>query len=275
MTLITQFVLLASLALSPHGDLHKRIARLTLQIKANPRSPTLHLQRAELHRLHHDLSASLKDCSQALQLDASSAPAHLLRARVLQQLKRFKSARTDLDLFLKRVPGHVAARRLSASNHTALNQHAESVKDWQRVIQETRRPLPSDFIHRARALAHPGLGKIGCALRGLEEGMAKLGPAMSLQLCALDLEEESGRLKAALIRLGRVMKNSQRQEGWFLRKARLLHALGLINASREAAKSGLDSIEELPLRLRRKSSTQDLKRQLNTYFGNSEKAGDS
>jgi hypothetical protein len=50
------------------------------------------------------------------------------------------------------------------------------------------RPEPEIFLERAAALASSGNDHLKDALLGLNEGLAKLGSVMTLELAAYDLE---------------------------------------------------------------------------------------
>ena len=84
------------------------------------------------------------------------------------------------------------------------------------------------------------------AIRGLDEGLATLGDAITLQLYALELEIDDARHDAALARLDTIAKGSVRQEPWLLRKAEVLEAAGRGNAALDLYREALNSIETLP-----------------------------
>jgi len=88
--------------------------------------------------------------------------------------------------------------------------------------------------------------RIDEALRGLEEGISKLGPVVTLQLAAIDLELRRKNFDGALVRLDQIAAQSQRKESWLVRRGEILKLAGRDEEARAAFNAALNAIESLP-----------------------------
>jgi len=81
------------------------------------------------------------------------------------------------------------------------------------------------------------------ALRGLNDGIAKLGPIVSLQLPAIELELALGRHEAALARVDAVGAGAPRQEVWLARRGEILEQASRATDARRAYRAALLALE--------------------------------
>ena len=96
------------------------------------------------------------------------------------------------------------------------------------------------------------------AIRILDAGMARIGPAHTLQTRALELEEAAGRIDDALRRLQRIADLSERKEMWLKRRGDLLARAGRTAEARAAYAAALAAIAALPDWLRESPDTTRL-----------------
>jgi hypothetical protein len=82
------------------------------------------------------------------------------------------------------------------------------------------------YIERAAAQAGAGGAGLEDAIRGLDTGIARLGPVVTLELAAADMEVLLGRYDAALSRIDRVAAQSGRKEPWLARTGAILEKAG-------------------------------------------------
>jgi len=115
-----------------------------------------------------------------------------------------------------------------------------SVKGYYtRVIASLSQPTPEYYLERAKALEAVGETHIGEALRGIDEGIDKLGPLVTLQLYAIDLEVNRQHFNAALERLDviapwlRPERHLQRRGEVLLRAGRVEEAQPRLQLSHE------------------------------------------
>lgn len=213
-------------SLRAHGDIHVRIAALTASIAQDPSNAALYLARGELHRAHRDWDRALSDYRRAARLDPGMAAADLCGGRALLSAGRAAQARTALERFLAKLPGHPEGHALLARAFVSLGNPLRAAEHGSLVIALREEPRPEDFVDRAQALAAAGPGHLSEALRGLDEGIALLGPLVSLQSTAIELELARGDKDAALARLETLASQGDRPSVWSARRSEILEQAG-------------------------------------------------
>jgi tetratricopeptide (TPR) repeat protein len=232
-----------------HVALDDQIAALTSRIGADRRNASLYLRRAELRRARSEWPAAEADYRAARRLDPGLAAADLGLGRMLLDAGRPGPARAVLDRFLVRIPGNLEGLRARGEALARLGRPLEAARDFTRAIaaaRPPRLPAPEDYLRRAQALAGAGAGHLDEAIRGLDEGIAALGPIVTLELLAVDLETRLGRHEAALGRIERAASVSPRQEVWLLRRGGILERGGRRDEARRAYGDALAAIATLP-----------------------------
>lgn len=244
-----------------HGPIHEQIAALTDRITEDPQNAALYLKRGELHSHHLDWPAALADYERAAQLDPTLAAVDFARGRTLLQAGRPTEARSALDRFLAKHPDHAEGLATRARVLVSLGHGLAAGADYTRAIaaaERLDRPNPEYYLERARALAAEGGDHADEALRGLDEGVRRLGPLMVLQLYAIDLELAGKRYDAALARLDTLAAQSPRKEPWLARRGEILEQAGRAAQARLAYEQALAAIESLPARHRQTEATARL-----------------
>jgi len=258
------------LLLSPvraHLDLDLQIVELTQRIEADPDNPELYLKRGELHRFHQEWKAAEKDYRQARKLQPDLDVVDYFIGNLKLESGHPKAAKKLLDRFLEKHPDHAKARVSRARTMIELNQPLAAAEDYTRAIaayDERNRPDPSFYIERARALAGAGDEYVDAALRGLDEGLQRLGRPVTLQLYAIELEVERGTYDAALTRLEQIAAQADRQETWLVRRGAILERAGRPEEARQAYSSALTAIAGLPPSRRGNRAMQRLSTQAET-----------
>lgn len=256
-------ILLAALALTAagsfaHGPVHQQIEALTRRIEQAPGGASLYLARGELHRVHRDWSAALSDYEAAAKLDPSLVRVDLCRGRALLEADRPAEARIALDRFLARGPGSAEGLVARARTLSALSDRDAAARDYTSALARLDSPGPELYIERARALASMGDSRRAEAIQGLDEGIRRLGPLVTLELLAIELDLEAKHYDRALERVERVSSQSQRKEGWLVRRGEILGDAGRHQEARAAFAEALTSIESLPTRIRSTRAITDL-----------------
>ena len=263
------FVALAALlyALLPstaraHGDFHLVIAEIDKQIEANPKDPELYIRRGELHRTHQDWDSAYADFDRAAVLAPKLDAIDFVRGRLFLEANWLQSAMRVLDRFLSRQTNHVEGYITRARVQAKLTQHVAAAADFTRAIAFSPELWPDLFIERAQTLAAAGDNYFPAALEGIDEGIKKLGPLVTLQLYAIDLETKQKRYDGALARLDKIAKQSPRQETWLARRGEILQQAGRPGEAREAFKSALAAIAQLPPARRNVPAMLELEKRL-------------
>jgi tetratricopeptide (TPR) repeat protein len=229
-----------------HADLLLQIEEATRRIEREPKNGELYLRRGELHRAHQDWDAAQADYDRARSLDAQLAVVDLARGKMYLEAGWPLSALVALDRFVAGHTNHADALVTRARALAKLSRYGEAARDYNQAIEHAARPQPEVFLERSQALIAAGDAHLEEALRGLEEGMRKLGPLVTLQLFAIDVELKQKRVDAALARLDRVASQSPRKETWLARRGEILQQAGRAKEAIEAYQAALRAIAALP-----------------------------
>ncbi len=240
-----------------HGDLHERILALTRQIQAHSTNAELWLQRADLSRQHGDHLGATVDTAEALRLRPDWPAAILQQARIQFDAGQSAAAIEAATACLRLDATNSDALVIRARSRAQLGQLAGVVTDYNSVLVPTDgpRPLPDLYLERARAQA--ALGRPGDAVRGLDEGLVRLGETPSLALPALEYERTLGDFTAALVRLERLRKFFPNETFLALRGEVFLQAHRRAEAENDFL-AGLAAVENYPPDRRALSQTQEL-----------------
>ena len=234
--------------LCAHGDLHERIQVLNARLAIATNDAALLVQRAELHREHHDWLAAAVDLDQAQLIDPGLKRIDFFRARLARDMGDVTKAQAYLDRLLTSVTNDVEAIILRARVRAARGDAAGAVADYSQAIALSREPQPEWVLERADLLAAQGQG--AAALRGLDEGVARLGDLIVLQTRALDLELARTNYSGALERLEAILRSAPRREIWLARQGDVLHLAGREAEARSAWREAIKAIDALPERWR-------------------------
>ena len=248
-----------------HADVHERIAAVDQQIQREPNNAKLYLKRGELHRLHRDWDAALADYHRAAELEPGSGEVLFLRGRMLLEAGQPEKAKRELDQFLESQPDHREALLTRARALASLGEGASAARDYTRVIASLTQPTPEYYLERAKALEASGQAYIEEALGGLDQGIAKLGPLVTLQLYAIDLEVKREHFDAALDRLD-VIAPWLRPERHLQRRGEVLLRAGKPDEARTSLSEALALLESHPQSRRRTSSSRTLEAHLRSII---------
>lgn len=248
-----------------HEGLYEQLAQVTQQIRKEPRNPDLYVKRGELHRLLRQWDNALADYDRALQFNPKWAEADYYRGRMRLEARQPRQAKQALDRLLRSKPQNAEAWLLRGRAFEQMNKHREAAADFSRAIELTPRPKPDVYLERAKAQI--AAGHLDEALRGLDDGVAKLGLLVTLYLQAIEIETSLKRWDAALARLERVSTQFPRKESWLARRGELLLEAGRKAEAHKAFGEALRAVEALPPRLRQTRAMQDLEKQIRSRLG--------
>jgi predicted Zn-dependent protease len=214
-----------SIALLPsfaraHEGLHEQIAAITAKIKRDPKNAALYLQRGELHRFHRDWARAAADYDRAERLRPSMNIVKLARGKMLFESGKLQPAKLTLDRFLAQQPDHYDALLTRARVLAKLGDRTNAAKDFTAALALSAVPEPELYLERAKVLP------VDEALRGLDEGINKLGPVVTLQLAAIDLELRRKNYDSALARLDQIAAQAERKEAWLVKRNEILKLAG-------------------------------------------------
>lgn len=241
-----------------HEGLEIQIARVTQEIERLPRSAELHYKRAELHREHGDWAAAKADYDRAETLEPEFAAVDLGRGRLWLAAGDATAAKGALDRFLARRAGDPEGHVERARALVRLGRRAEGVDDFTRGLAGMGQPRPEVYLERAEALRAEGPARLEEALRGLDEGIRRVGGVVTLRLMAVEINLELKRYDAALARVDEIAAQAERKDPWWVRRGEILRQAGRTAEAREAFAAARACIEALPPSRRAAKFTQDL-----------------
>jgi predicted negative regulator of RcsB-dependent stress response len=148
-----------------------------------------------------------------------------------------------LDRFLSQQPNHFEGLTTRARVLAKLGSTADAIKDFTGAIGQS--PEPELYLERAETTVRDGK-RLDEALSGLDEGIKRLGPIVTLQLPAIELELRRQKYEGALSRLDLIAAQSERKETWLVRRGEILRLAGRDEEARAAFNAALVAIESLP-----------------------------
>lgn len=227
-----------------HPEIDAGLQRLNEAIATRPGDPDLLIERGELYARHEDWVSAEANYLRAAEL----APAHprlpIARGALELAAGRPREAVRLLAGFLQAQPRHVEALVIRARARALLADRTGAAADYSAALAASSQPFPELYLERA-AVLEPAE-----AVRSLDEGMARLGPALVLQMRAIALEETLGRIDEAAARLDQVAAHSERKEGWLRRRGDLFARAGRMQEARASYVAALGSLNSLPEWLR-------------------------
>jgi tetratricopeptide (TPR) repeat protein len=233
-----------------HGSFHDRVSDASSQIEREPASADAYLARSILYREHGDYGLALADLETGARLNPTRPDLDRLRGRLHLARGRPAEALPPLERAVQRSPDDPSANLLLARALVAVGRPGEAAGHYTRAIDHAPTPLPEPYLDRARSLLAAGDGHRDEALRGLDEGIQRLGPVPALAMLAIEIEVARGRVDAALARLDALAARSPRRETWLSRRGEILEAAGRREEARATYLEVLGEIEALPPRRR-------------------------
>jgi tetratricopeptide (TPR) repeat protein len=167
------------------------------------------------------------------------------------------AALRQYDLAVARAPRDAEALILRARTRAQLGDSSGAHGDYSTALRLLAAPSPDLYLARAALPIAPQL-----ALKGLNEGLARLGPAAPLLERALALELSLGRTDAALARLDALAATAERKETFLQRRGDILAAAGRTAEARASYAAALAAIAALPAWLRESPETAHLATEL-------------
>jgi len=228
-----------------HEGLHEQIEAITARIKRDPKNAALYLQRGELYRLHREWTRAAADYDRASRLQPGLTIVDLGRGKMLLESRRFQQAKVVLDRFLGQQPRHIEGLVTRGRVLAKIGARLDAANNFTEALVLAPTPEPELYLERAQVLARDQRYIHG-ALRGLDEGIKQLGPVVTLELAAIELELREGNYDAALTRLDVITAQSERKETWLVRRGEILKAAGRQEEARKAFSAAIVAIESLP-----------------------------
>ncbi len=252
-----------------HGTLHQQIAALDRRIAEDPEDAGLYLRRGDLRRRHRDWAAALADLDRAAELDPRRIEVHHVRGETFLDSDRPRRAERSFERYLTLLPDEpdLRDRRASAlllrgKAARQLGRPLDAAGCYRRAVDLAERPGPQAFLDCARAFDEAGSEHLDAALSCLDDGQTRLGPVVSLERFAIELELRRRRFDAALERLDRLADLSPHQAPWLVERGEILEQAGRPVAARAVFLQARAAIGELSSGRRRSPATRALEQRI-------------
>jgi tetratricopeptide (TPR) repeat protein len=240
------------------GDINLRIEEISKQIEKNPRDALLYFRRGEFQRVHGQWMLALADFDEARRISPTLLETDLAKGETLFQAGELKAAKLSLDRYLAKNPNHEMALTVRARVLIGLKDYGPAVEDFTRAIANGGSLKPEYYFERGQAWMAMEPKNYKEALKGLDEGIQKVGPLVILEILAIDCEVGLKSWDGALKRVDLLAKQSPRKDGWLARKGEILQQAGRVKEAREAYKASLAAIAALPPHRREVAATIEL-----------------
>ncbi|MDH3626959.1 MAG: tetratricopeptide repeat protein [Acidobacteriota bacterium] len=253
-------MLLASAALLAHPGIDQQIVDVTARLEAAPRDASLYIKRGELHRIHREWNLAQKDFDRAARLQQDRRIAHFHIARLQLDRGEPKKALRHVNLYLRHESNSLSGHVIRGQALAELGRYRAAADAYTLAIDGVveGRPRPDDYLERARALRSAGAQHYDEAIRGLEDGVKRLGAPVTLLRLAIEIELEMGRTDAALARLDRIADSAARKERWLSERGDILTDANRPTEARQAYQAALSAIGRLSENRRRNTATERL-----------------
>jgi tetratricopeptide (TPR) repeat protein len=229
-----------------HVDLRDQILLATREIEEHPNDAQLYFKRGELYRFHEDWDLAAADFERARNLDPQLHLVEIARAKLMVQSGRLHSAQAILNAYIAEHPEVIQARLVRAQVLVDLDDTLAAVEDYSFALERVSDPQPEHYLEWAKALAHGGEDYLDRAITSLDEGIARLGPVITLQLYAIELELAKKNYIGALNRLDEIAEKAKRKEKWLAQRGDILRQAGELDQARAAYAESLEHIARLP-----------------------------
>lgn len=246
-----------------HGDTHEQIKVLDERLKQDPDHVATLLERADLYRRHRNFDEALEDLNRVRLLSPASDTVYYLTGLTRLEQGEFSEAETALQIFIGRSPssprGHVALAKVFNQQE----RYLDAARAYELAIESQSTPTPDHYLARAHAYIEAGKPYLSQALEGLEDGIALMGPLITLQRLAIEVEIDQENYQNAIDRVNRILQDVDRKETWLVKKGKVLNSIGRKEEAKQQFLLAERSIELLPNRTRASPAMRDLLKTIN------------
>ncbi len=228
-----------------HGNHDEQVRAATEAISARPRSAEGYLRRAEIHRLDRHWGEAEDDLTRAARLEPGHPGVRWGLAALRLDQGRPSEALAELDR-APRITHSGPTLLLRARSLAALGRPIEAARAMDSALSQSTRVTPDHYLERCRWLVAAGETHRERALAGLNEGVARLGAVVSIELAAIEIETQLGRYDDALARIERLDPQFDRKEMLLALRGDVLRAAGRAMEAASTYTDALDAIASHP-----------------------------
>jgi tetratricopeptide (TPR) repeat protein len=247
-----------SICTNAHGDLHKRILKVTEEIKKNPDSANLYFKRGKLYYQHSNYTNSLKDFDASKTLGFNNFEQDLLVAKSNYHLNKFRESKIIIKNILRDRPENVDALRLLADIYFKKKKFKKSAKLYQSVIQYSKKTRPEHYLYASKAwFATNSKSGFEFSQQILIEGIEKLGDVIVLYDKLVSNYVDIKDFDSALRFQSKVIEISNRKERAYLKLANIQIQQEKFKEAEISIEKSEASYKKLPHRIRNTKFMKD------------------
>lgn len=217
-----------------HREIEAGLSRLNPLIEASPQNAGLYLERGELYAQHEDWVQAEANYLRAAELAPGLTRLDRLRGALALRTGDPRAAAALFDRALRQDPRDAESYILRSRLRAGRADRAGALADLNTALGLIANPRPELFLDRAALMPSATL-----VIASLDAGIAQIGPAHTLHLRALELEESAGLLDAAVARTRALAARSERRELWLKRGGDILVRAGRRAEARAAYSAAL------------------------------------
>ena len=249
--LLSSLSLIFVLALNAHGDLHKRILKVTKEIKIHPDSAYLYFKRGELYFQHNNYNNALADFKRFYKLEDESDDLHFMIAKCNFGLKRYSIGKKFVKKVLKNQPKNPVVIKLLADIYYEQKKFKKSALHYEKVIAYSKETFPENYIDASNAWISLDT-KFGYSRAEtiLKYGIERLGPIYVLYHQMINVLSQIEDFDSAIKLQVKVVEMSKRKERAYLKLASLQIQNKDYNDAEVSFIKAEESFEKLPYGLR-------------------------
>jgi len=262
--LLSALIILNSFGGFAHGDLAKRIQKVSTEIIQYPDSAQLYHQRGVLYMQHGDFKLAILDLNYCQKLNYKNPLLRLDIANVLFHLKKYETALYETEEELCVQPQNIIALNLKGKILVAQEKYTEAAYYFEEVIKYNPQPKPENYIEASKAWQLSKDLNAHCnAIEVLEKGITTLNGLITLQKEIIQLHLKNNDLEEAIALQNDLIKKLNRKEHAYYQLA----LIKLDNQMTESAHQDLllakRAIQQLPTRLLSTKAIQNLTYNIN------------
>ena len=254
---------------SSHPGFDDEIDHITERINAEPANAELYWLRGDVNRIYKHWDRALADFQEVRRIDPEFYKSDLGIGRSYYDQSLYLDAITYLNRFLVREPCNIRGLLVRARAWHQLGRHQRAAGDYTLAIEQFKspqKPTPVFYLERAKTLEAAGWAYVDDAVKGLDEGLKMLGPIITLELYAVDLETKRKNYDAALQRMDRIIKRSARKDVYLVSRSKILMLAGREDEARQDLQSAQDAIERLPSSRRESRAVKQIEAYIHQYM---------
>lgn len=247
-----------------HGDLHDQIDDIGKQLVDDKQKSGLYLKRGKLYLQDGNFHEAIHDFRKSLKLEPALHVVHYHLGEAYLASGRTDTAEHHTQLFIKSLGsetygGLSRGYGLLGKIYQKRNKHLEAAQAFEQSLQNNMQPSPIDYLQAAEAYVKSGTKYQQQAMHLLDQGIDKLGPVITLQEAAIELEMLTGSYDAALARVGTFRSQGISEPNISYRQALIMAAARRFEDAQIYYKKALTEIDGLPENKQMSKSIQKLR----------------